>query len=183
MRLKMIFLLKKPELDIEYHRAFLSLLKKSFQETFTKVFQKLYGTGTKMKPFTFRVFMPQPKFSEKTIALGSKEITLNFSTYYSELGIYFYRSLVKKRKRFKAYPLPGDNSLRLKRVHLIKEKPIKSTEAVFKTLSPFLVRLHHKETNQDDYITWNHNLFVPQNGGDRGLTGCLRIQILGVSVK
>jgi CRISPR-associated endoribonuclease Cas6 len=162
MRLKMIFQLKKPELDIEYRRAFLSLLKKSFMDTSPEVYEKLYGSGTPMKPFTFGVFLPKPTFSEKTISLGAKEITLNFSTYYSELGIYFYNSMIKKRKRFEAYPLPGDNSLRLQRVHLIKEKPIKSTEAVFKTLSPFLVRLHHKETNEDEYLTKNHNLFIPQ---------------------
>jgi len=162
MRLKMIFQLKKPELDIEYRRGFLSLLKHSFQEASPGVFKKFYGNGNTMKPFTFGVFLPKPRFKGNTVTLNSAEITLNFSTYYSDLGIYFYNSLIKKRKRFEPYPLPGDNSLLLKRVSLQKEKKITSTEVVFKTLSPFLVRRHHKESNQDEYLTKNHNLFVSQ---------------------
>ena len=162
MRLKMIFQLKKPELDIEYRRAFLSLLKICFKEASPGVFGKFYENGTAMKPFTFGVFLPKPRFKGNIVTLDSREITLNFSTYYSELGIYFYNSLVKRRKRFESYPLSGGNTLGLKHVSLQKEKLIKSREAVFKTLSPFLVRLHYKEHNEDEYLDKNSNLFVAQ---------------------
>ncbi|MCU0289404.1 MAG: CRISPR-associated endoribonuclease Cas6 [Acidobacteria bacterium] len=42
-----------------------------------------------------------------------------------------------------------------------KEKHIKSSEAVFKTLSPFLLRMHHKKDNTDEYLTKTNELFVP----------------------
>jgi CRISPR-associated endoribonuclease Cas6 len=113
-----------------------------------------------MKPFTFGVYLPKPQFTESTINLNTTEITLNFSTSEAKLGIYFYNSLVKKR--FEPFPLPGGNQLLLKRVILIKEKRISSSEAVFKTLSPFLVRLHHQMTNEDEYLTRDHNMLVSQ---------------------
>lgn len=158
----MVFHLKKPELDIEYRRAFLSLLKNSFQQASPEVYEKFYGSGTPMKPFTFGVFLPSPVFKDNTILLKSTEITLNFSTYLSDLGIYFYNSLIRGKRRFVPYPLAGGNEMTLSRVSLQKEKQIKSSEAVFKTLSPVLARLHHKEHNEDEYLTKANQLFVPQ---------------------
>ena len=162
MRLKMIFQLRKPELDREYRRAFLSLLKNSFQRASSEVYEKFYGNGTPMKPFTFGVFLPHPEFKENTIHLKSTEITLNFSTYLTDLGIHFYNSLIRSKRMFFPYPLANSNEMTLTRVSLQKEKRIKSSEAVFKTLSPFLVRLHHKEDNVDEYLTKMNGLFVPQ---------------------
>lgn len=162
MRLKMVFQLKKPELDIEYRRTFLSLLKNSFQQASSEVYEKFYGSGTPMKPFTFGVFLPHPEFKDNKVYLKSTEITLNFSTYLSDLGIYFYNSLIRGKRRFVPYPLAGGNEMSLGRVSLQKEKQIKSSEAVFKTLSPVLARLHHKEHNEDEYLTKANQLFVPQ---------------------
>jgi CRISPR-associated endoribonuclease Cas6 len=162
MRLKMILRLDKPELDIEYRRAVLSLLKESFLAGSRELYQQFYGEGTAMKPFTFGLFLSKPVFKDKKIHLESEEITLNFSTYRADLGIFLYNSLVKKRKRGERFPFPDGNSLLLKRVTLIKEKTLHSGEAVFKTLSPFLVRLHHREFNQDEYLTPDQQLFRSQ---------------------
>jgi CRISPR-associated endoribonuclease Cas6 len=162
MRLKMIFQLKKPELAIEYRRAFLSLLKDCFKQASPRVFNTFYKNGNPMKPFTFAVFLPQPVFRHQHITLNSNEITLNFSTSFAELGTYFYSSLLKRKKQSEPYPFPRYNSLMLKRVSLQEEKPITSSEMVFRTLSPFLVRVHHKETNRDEYLTKQHRLFIEQ---------------------
>ena len=162
MRLKMIFQLKKPELDHEYRRAFLSLLKNSFQRASSETYEKFYGDGVPMKPFTFGVFLPNPEFKDNTIYLRSTQITLNFSTYLSEIGIHFYNSLIRSKRMFVPYPLANDNEMTLTRVSLQKEKRIKSSEAVFKTLSPFLVRIHHKEDNSDEYLTKMNELFAAQ---------------------
>jgi len=158
----MIFQLKKPEMDIEYRRVFLSLLKKSFQEASPGVYEKFYGDGVPMKPFAFGVFLPKPEFKENMVYLKTNEITLNFSTYYSELGIYFYNSCIRNRRLFQAYPLSNGNEMVLRRISLQREKTIKDREAVFKTLSPFLVRLHYKETNEDEYLTKKNELFIAQ---------------------
>ncbi|MGE5340676.1 MAG: CRISPR-associated endoribonuclease Cas6 [Candidatus Omnitrophota bacterium] len=164
MRLTMNFQLKKPELNADYRRAFLSLLKHSFQLASPDVYEKFYGTGTTMKPFSFAVFLDQPVCEGDKFHLKSDQITLNFSTYRSEWGIYFYNSLIADQRRFIPYPLPNGNAMTLTRLALIKEKTIhpKQHEAVFKTLSPFLVRRHDKESNRDVYLTKNDTGFVPQ---------------------
>jgi len=162
MRLKMVFKLKKEELDIEYRRAFLSLLKHCFQLASLEVYEKFYGNGTPMKPFTFGVYLPQPKFNGDTIQLSSNEITLNFSTYYTELGMCFYNSMVKRTRLYKEYPLQNGNSLRLHRVTLQKEKMIHSNEVLFKTLTPFLIRRHNSDKNKDSYLTNNDEDFIQE---------------------
>ncbi len=160
MRFKMVFTLSKPELDIEYRKAFLSLLKSCFQQASPNVYEKLYCEGTPMKPFTFGVFLPKPVFKGDVIALGSKEITLNFSTYLTELGIYFYNSLVRRRIAIDPFPLQRGNEMKVGRITLLREKKIMSNEAVFKTLSPFLIRRHLKEENRDEYLKKDNEGFI-----------------------
>lgn len=156
----MIFQLERPELNIEYRRAFLSLLKKSFQQASETVYQKLYETGTMMKPFTFGIYLEKPEFMGNVVRLQSKEITLNFSTSETSLGIYFYNSLVKNR--FVPFPLADGNSLSRPRFRMVKEQRITSSEIVFKTLTPFLVRHHDRGSGKDDYLTKEHPNFVSQ---------------------
>jgi CRISPR-associated endoribonuclease Cas6 len=160
MRIKMVFQLEKPELDIEYRRAILSLLKKSFQQASETVYKKLYETGTTMKPFTFGVYLEKPEFREDTVLLQSREITLNFSTSETKLGIYFYNFLVKNR--FVPFPLAKGNSLSRPRFRLVKELPITSSEIVFKTLTPFLVRDHNRDEGKDVYLAKEDPNFVSQ---------------------
>ncbi len=152
MRIKMVFQLKQPELDIEYRRGFSTMLRDCLRDS---------SPGA-VGSFTFAVFLPKPTFMGNIVRLNAAEITLSFSTYYPETGICFYNSLIRKRERLDTYPFPGDNAPRLKRVSLQKEKRITSGEMVFKTISPFLVRQHREEFDQDKYLTKNHNLFVPQ---------------------
>lgn len=162
MRLKMEFVLKNPQLDIEYRRGILSLLKHCFQLSSPQVYEKFYEIGPEMKPFTFGVFLHEPKFEGESICLQSTDIILNFSTYAAELGIYFYNSLIKEKSKFKPYPLQNGNEMLLKRVSLQREKQIKTNEVVFKTCSPFLVRVHKKEDNTDVFLTKNDEGFVAQ---------------------
>ena len=159
MRLKMTFRLKKPELDIEYRRMFLSLLKNAFQQASQEVFDRLYGNGTPMKPFTFGVFLTKPQFRDNSILLDSPDITLNFSTPLTELGIYFYNSMIRRARRFEAYPLSNGNDMILIRVSLTEEKQVTGNEAVFRTISPFLIRLHNKESNEDRYLAKHDESF------------------------
>lgn len=160
MRMQMVFQLERPELDIEYRRAFLSLLKKSFQQASETVYQKLYETGTTMKPFTFGVYLERPEFRDNKVFLGSREITLNFSTSETTLGIYFYNFLVKNR--FVPYPLAEGNSLSRPRFRMVKEQRITSSEMVFKTLTPFLVRDHDRAEGKDMYLSKEDQKFVSQ---------------------
>lgn len=150
MRLKIALKLKKPEIDVEYRRIFLSLLKSSFENAGAEIFEKFYKTESVMKPFTFSVYLHSPKFVGDKISLKSNEVTLHFSTFSREPVIYLYNFLVKKR--FTPYPLANDNELRFLSAHIRNERRITGEEIVFKTLSPFLVRLHNEADNVDRYL-------------------------------
>ena len=160
MRLNLYFRLKKPELPLEYRRAFLSLLKQSFNRASPDLFSTFYETGNTMKPFTFSVYLPGATFTGDTIRLKGPDIGLTFSTSQPGPAIYFYNSLSKIR--FSPFPLANDNSMTFQRARIVKEHPIKASEAVFKTLSPFFVRVHDSGTNQDSYLLPEHEDFKRQ---------------------
>ncbi len=160
MRLKMYFRLKKPELPLEYRRAFLSLLKQSFNRASPEVYSALYETGNTMKPFTFSVYLPGATFSGDAIRLRGPDIALTFSTSQPGPAIYFYNSLSKTR--FSSFPLANGNTISFQRAQIIREQPIRQPEAVFKTLSPFFVRQHDAGTNEDRYLLPDHEEFQQQ---------------------
>lgn len=113
-----------------------------------------------MKPFTFSLFLPGAKFLQDKIILKNPNITLFFTTVLKEIGIFFYNSLL--RTRFNPFPLPDSNSMQLQRVVLQRERKISTSEVVFKTMSPFLVRLHHPESNKDEYLLSDDECFENQ---------------------
>ena len=160
MRLNLYFRLQKPELPLEYRRAFLSLLKQSFNRASPEVFSQLYETGNTMKPFTFSAYLPGASFPGDLIRLRGPDITLTFSTPQPGPAIYFYNHLNKAR--FSPFPLAGGNMMHFQRAQIVKEQPIRQHEAVFKTLSPFLVRVHDAATNEDRYLLPEHDDFKQQ---------------------
>lgn len=151
MRLKMILQLKKPLLPLDYRPSFISLFKFSFSRSAPEVYSQFYESGPQMKPFTFALSLPDPVFGADTIALGAPRITLNFSTSLPELGVYFYNAMISLRGQWR--PLPNDNGLKLLSVHRTREAEISEERAVFRTLSPFLVRRHDRAANSDRYLT------------------------------
>jgi len=139
MRLALHFKISNNTIPLDYRNGFLSLLKKSFELVSKDLYLSLYGCNT-LKPFTFSVYFGnRSEVDKENVYINSDSIILNFSTLSLELGTYFYNGLLKVKRELKQYPL-FNAMLSLDRVALIRESKIKDNVAVFKTLSPFLVR-------------------------------------------
>ena len=157
MRIKFGFVSYYETIPIIYRKGVLSILKKAFEGVSLEIYETFYSKNV-VKPFTFSVYIPEAKFIEDRIELGkSKEIFLNFSTCYTDIGLMFYNGMVKNRN-FRFQYLKDENGLNLilKNVILKREFRIKSDKVLFKTLSPLLVRKHTKGHKQkDEYLLLN----------------------------
>ncbi|MTI48953.1 MAG: CRISPR-associated endoribonuclease Cas6 [Firmicutes bacterium] len=152
MRFGVELLLEENKIPKDKNRIFLSLLKNCFKSYSEKYYEQLYKEAeNKTKEFTFSLYMGNCKFLRDEIEIPNRKIYLNFSTYSNEDGIMFYNSILEcKGKKF---PIKN-NTMRISRLNIRKEKPFYSDEAIFKTLSPIVVR-EHKGCNEK---TWYHSL-------------------------
>lgn len=134
------------------NKIMLSLLKSCYNSYNQEYFNKLYKEiPNKRKSFTFSLYMGDCKFLREEIVIPSKKIYLNFSTNDIEDGIMFYNSILTNKG--KKFPVK-DNILKIERIDMLKEKNIYSNEAIFKTMSPIVVREH----SGDNAKTWYHSL-------------------------
>lgn len=134
------------------NRIMISLLKSCYNSYNQEYFSRLYEeTPNKRKSFTFSMYMGNCEFLREEILIPDRKIYLNFSTNDTGDGIMFYNSiLVNKGKEFSI----KDNSLKIEKINMLKEKNIYSNEAIFKTMAPIVVREHKGNNNK----TWYHSL-------------------------
>jgi CRISPR-associated endoribonuclease Cas6 len=117
---------------------FVSLIKEALKEADPNYYDKLYFYGErankKSKNFCFSVFVSN--FEEKNGILYVKDkIILNISTPDYECGINIYNGLLKtKNFQYKEYNLERE------KIFPVREKRIDGNEAVFKTLSPIVIK-------------------------------------------
>lgn len=152
LRFNVELLLKNESFPKDKNRVILSLLKHNFNSYNEDYYLKLYKeTPTNTKDFTFSLFMKDCKFLRDEIVIPDKKILLNFSTYSIEEGITFYNSFLQNKGL--EYKIKN-NTLKIGKINLIREKAIKTDEVLLKTLSPISVREH----NGDNKTTWYHSL-------------------------
>lgn len=144
--------LEKDRIPKDKNRIFISLLKSNFESYDKNYYKKLYEEEkNKIKDFTFSLYMGKCEFLRDEIIIRDKKIYLNFSTYNNEDGIMFYNSFlsnVGKEIKIK------DNSMKIQKINLLKEKAICSDEIIFKVMSPLVSREHRG----DNKSTWYHSL-------------------------
>ncbi|MBW4829356.1 MAG: CRISPR-associated endoribonuclease Cas6 [Clostridiaceae bacterium] len=152
MRFNVELLLENDIFPKDKNRIILSLMKHNFNSYDKDYFAELYKeTPNKMKSFTFALYMGNCKFLREEIVIPEKKIILNFSTYDMKDGIIFYNSFLKNKGL--EYPIK-DNSIKINRINLNKEKTITENEVIYKTLSPVSVREHFGDNKK----TWYHSL-------------------------
>lgn len=152
MRYQVLISLNKEEIPKDKNRMILSFMKHYFEESDESFFESLYVEGgTKRKDFTFSLYMEHCEFLRDTIRIPSKRIFLNFSTYDLLTGIQFYNAMIRGWKKEYVYK---DVGMKIQRIELKRETTFREDKAVFKALSPCVVREHNKETNRD----WFHSL-------------------------
>lgn len=152
MRFNVELLLENEIIPKDKNRIIISLLKHNFSSYDKDYYSELYETTpNKMKSYTFALYMGNCKFMREEIVIPEKKMILNFSTHDAKDGIMFYNAFLKNKGL--EYPIKN-NSLKISKINLNKEKTITSDEAIFKTLSPISVREHLGDNKK----TWYHSL-------------------------
>lgn len=152
MRFNVELLLDHEIIPKDKNRVILSLIKHSFSSYDKDYYIELYkATPNKIKSFTFALYMENCRFLRDEIIIPEKKIILNFSTHDVRDGIMFYNAFLKNKGL--EYPIKN-NSIKVNRINLNKEKTIKENGAIYKTLSPISVREHFGDNKK----TWYHSL-------------------------
>lgn len=152
MRFNVELLLENEIIPKDKNRIILSLIKHNFSSYDKEYYSQLYEeTPNKMKSFTFALYMGNCKFQREEIVIPEKKIILNFSTYDIKDGIMFYNSFLHNKGL--EYPI-RNNTIKINKINLNKEKAITENQAIFKTLSPISVRKHFGDNKK----TWYHSL-------------------------
>lgn len=156
MIIKVDLSLKSNILPADYHPAFVSLIKHSLNEFSKELYSKYYEKNNfTQKNFTFALALSKPVFNGEKIRLETTDASMTLHTSEPPDGIDLYNSFIKQTG--KAYPLPFENSVTIKKVSLSNHRKISSGEIIIKMRSPLLVRKH--EDKKDFYMAFNHEDF------------------------
>ncbi len=119
MKLILEFLADKNKFPIEYRSMFMHFLKNCLNGANDGKYYDDYYGDTKMKNFTFAVFMDGPQFGEKEIELAMNKVKMIFSTSDKVTGYIFYSSFLEKKH--KKLMLADDNFMMLGSVTKLNE--------------------------------------------------------------
>ncbi len=73
MRFEVIFELPDKRLPTDYRRMFVSFLKKAFEESNSRYFERQYlAEKTKMKNFVFSIYLPEFEKIQEEIIVGEQ---------------------------------------------------------------------------------------------------------------
>ncbi|WP_432407978.1 CRISPR-associated endoribonuclease Cas6 [Wukongibacter sp. M2B1] len=152
MRFSVELLLENDRIPKDKNRIILSIMKSCFSSFSEQYYKERYELNKNLiKEFTFSLYMGNCKFLREEILIPDKKIYLNFSAYKIEDGIMFYNSFLNKKG--KEYSVKN-NMIKIGKIVMKKEKTIFNDEAIFKAMSPIVVREH----NGDNKKTWYHSL-------------------------
>lgn len=126
-------------LPVDFREGFISIIKGGVQSSSPELYNTLFQKRT-VKPYTFAVsFGDEVKIEDDKIFFKSP-IEFKFSTNHPDILIMIYNHIVSKKK-FPIYNL----SFKLDHNDIIRPKRIEKCEAIFRTLSPVLIRSHKNE--------------------------------------
>lgn len=159
MQFVLSFSLTKKEITIEFRRAIISFIKKALTHDGEGRYYEMFFNGTEIKPYTFSVELPKPRFEAKNIILGDTKIRVRFSTtsYRRRELILLNRLLAMKGVYF---PLEDGNSMRLEQVQMYKSPVVRDNQILVKSVvgGGICVRDHY-EDNTEDYIAIGDDSF------------------------
>ncbi|WP_010248770.1 CRISPR-associated endoribonuclease Cas6 [Acetivibrio cellulolyticus] len=143
MRLKCDF--KVDKLPISHNMMFVSLIKEALKKSDPEYYEKLYNfngkANKKSKNFCFSTKMRGFEV-DGDLANVKDGVSLLVSSPDTEFILYLYNGLLKISEfKYK------DFCAKRERISMVKEKPLDSGEAIFKTLSPICIK-----NNQNYYL-------------------------------
>lgn len=162
MRFNVELNLENETIPKDKNRMILSYIKHILQSYDEEYYKSVYeNEQNKMKNFTFALFMPNCKFERETIIIPNKKMFLNFSTSDMKMGISFYNAIIKNIR--KKYEIKG-NIIEATNINMNLEKNITDDYAVYKMMSPLVVREHEGDNKKTWYYSIKEekgrNLFI-----------------------
>lgn len=170
MRLLLEFSLKEPTIPIEYRRVLMHLVKTCLKNANDSKYYDRFYEETKPKNFTFSMFFDAPKFTPERILLVTKRVKVIFSVFDKMEGYILYSSFLEKKGA--KILLENDNHMILNKVIKLQEPEAHTNKMLIKMNSPLLVRKHDRESNRDQYYSFEEDEF------EEGLYYNLRLQLL-----
>ena len=157
MKFKVEFKLKYPSLVYEYRKAFISFLKKCLSEANDGVYYEEEFGNPKRKDYAFTVQLPRASFQKEEIVLEGDRIKFILTTGDKKLGFILYAAMLEQKGR--KFPLSNGNSMTVVNICMLPEQQVLGNDAVFKMLSPLVIREHKRENNSDYYYSCEHEDF------------------------
>lgn len=126
----------------EYRRDILRFIKNSLSDYSPEIYEKYYADKkeNQPKPFTFSVSFSvaeKPNNENDYFVLDNDSLKIHFSFADYIFGMTVYNALLQEKNNVKIF---GDAIQKIEYINLEKDKKIDDNMAVFKTLSPILVR-------------------------------------------
>ncbi|WP_300370525.1 CRISPR-associated endoribonuclease Cas6 [Brachyspira sp.] len=166
MRINLNFELESNIISKEYRLAIISFIKHALVNKYPNIYNALYKDNTKMKAFTFGVYLPEAKINDDNIEIYKNDknqtyINIIFSVFDNAVFIELYNSfnsMINKR-----YPKDENTKstmiMTLRKITMLNEKSITKNKILIKFLSPLVLRNHNRETNKDIYLTYKDENF------------------------
>jgi CRISPR-associated endoribonuclease Cas6 len=158
MRLKITFELENEVFPVQYRKNILSFIKNAFYNYDEKFYEKFYKENNNIqKPYSYAIFLDNPKFEGDKIILKSNVINMVFSVYDYANGINIYNAINQQRGvKFSM----NQNSIKITNIYLQEEKNIIEEKIIVKMLSPIIVREHNQITGKDYYYSYKREGFL-----------------------
>ncbi|MDT7880524.1 MAG: CRISPR-associated endoribonuclease Cas6 [Candidatus Hydrothermia bacterium] len=163
MRFKVIFHLNNSKFPIIYRNRFISFFKLALEK---ENVLNYYYNAKKPKPFTFalitnaKISKDNEKFhffdyeiEVNYFILQNKSLSLIFSTYDYEFGVYIYNGILK----IKEFKFSKEITLYPRKILLLNEPKFDNNEYQFKTISPILI-----ENKEDKPILPSNENFISE---------------------
>ncbi len=126
-------------LPLDYRTGFMSVIKSAFQSESPIQFDLIFNKRT-VKPYTFAVTFGDDIKIQADRIYFNKPLEFKFSSFDLEDEICIYNYFVKNRQ-IKIFGL----NFKVSFLKIVELKEIKSNGAIFKTISPVLIRSHENE--------------------------------------
>ncbi len=167
MRMNLKFILQNNVIPLDYHRVFLSFLKRSVSYINNGAYFERYFSGNSRRPYTFSIGLPSPVFRKDKIDLSKNEVSMIFSTGDKLTGYIFYSAFLSQKN--KDFPLKN-NSMQLVSIQKLRDFETDENEILVKMLSPLCIREHTE--NSDIYYSCDSDNFLEK------LNGTIKQQLL-----
>lgn len=130
---------KSAILDVSYQASMLSLIKRGLSKSNPELFGRLYKHNT-MKNFAMSVYFPHATFMGKKIILGQdKNAELFFTSNDLNMSLNYFNAFQKLAQLGK-FTFNADLDVTVGRTDEVIVPTIKSSGAIFQTMSPLVVR-------------------------------------------